>query len=163
MSVSRTSGPLFVGGQSLMPQDKPDLHLGGTLLHRPPLMSCRGRGTPDQFQALCMFELVLMADYVATTPNATTRSPYKESMRAAPAVVFDEAGAMCVADALMVWGPTMRPCAMGGDEKQLPPAVMDRENNRFYEQGGVSVLQHWQQTSSASIESEPSPNRPSAT
>jgi superfamily I DNA and/or RNA helicase len=38
--------------------------------------------------------------------------------------VLDEAGAMSKADAILVWGAECRPCAMAGDEKQLPPAVM---------------------------------------
>lgn len=54
---------------------------------------------------------------------------------------------MYVADALMVWGTQCRPCAMAGDERQLPPAVMERDRNRFCDQAAVSVLEHFQKTS----------------
>lgn len=149
---------ICVGGQRLLPLDKPGLYeLRTRVLEDGIFTNLRlflaGEVVPpsrrtiqDTIEGL-MMEILALADFIATTPNPALYDPYVGFATSARAVVLDEAGAMCVPDALIVWGPTMRPCAMGGDERQLPPAVMDRDNNRFYEQGGVSVLAHWQQTS----------------
>ncbi|CAK7225828.1 hypothetical protein SCUCBS95973_005994 [Sporothrix curviconia] len=94
-----------------------------------------------------MITILATADFVCTTPYASKSKPYRSFAAAADAVVLDEAGCMCLADAIMVWGTQCRPCAMAGDVRQFPPAVMDRDRNRFYDQAAVSVLDHFQKTS----------------
>ncbi|KAK3934634.1 hypothetical protein QBC46DRAFT_426539 [Diplogelasinospora grovesii] len=56
-------------------------------------------------------------------------------------------------DALQVWGYSCRPCAMAGDEKQLPPAVMTAGHtkdgkilNAFAQFAKVSVLEQIKRT-----------------
>lgn len=94
-----------------------------------------------------MAEILAVADFVCTTPHASQDKGYKHIAEGAGAIVLDETGAMSKADALMVWGTQCRPCAMAGDERQLPPAVMDKERNLFYDEGSVSILEHFQRTS----------------
>ena len=55
---------------------------------------------------------------VFTPPQASADFPYKLAKKAAKAVILDEAGAMCKADALLVLGNVSRPWAMAGDDKQ---------------------------------------------
>lgn len=104
----------------------------------------------NQFRAL-IIRVLSIADFVCTTPYASQYRWFKHVAEAADAIVLDEAGAMCMADALMVWGTQCRPCAMAGDERQLAPAVMERERNRFCDQAAVSVLEHFQKTSNATF------------
>ena len=81
------------------------------------------------------------ADFVCTTPYLSQETPYKKVCKKADAVVLDEAGAMHKLDALTVWGPVHRSCIMAGDERQLPPSVMEREKNLFAEDAGISILE----------------------
>ncbi|KAF7536036.1 hypothetical protein G7054_g4913 [Neopestalotiopsis clavispora] len=87
-------------------------------------------------------DLVNGADFVATTPHASGNSLYKEYRDNSDAVVFDEAGGLHKTDALMVWGPTCRMCAMAGDEKQLGVVVSEHKRNNFARHAAVSILQH---------------------
>lgn len=87
--------------------------------------------------------LVGLADFICTTPYASTEPPYRKACAAAGAVILDEAGALTKQDALMVWGPYMRPCAMAGDDKQLCPPAMER-NSEFWDEAKTSVLTHHQ-------------------
>ncbi|KAF6807005.1 DNA helicase [Colletotrichum musicola] len=73
-----------------------------------------------------MKTLVRDADFLCTTPAMSNNSViYKEFKdRRAKGVVVDEAANMHRADLACVWGNTLLPCFLGGDPKQLPPAVM---------------------------------------
>lgn len=82
------------------------------------------------------------ADFVATTPHANGNTLYRHYRAKADAVVFDEAGGLHKTDALMVWGPTCRMCAMAGDEKQLGVVVSEHKHNKFARHAAVSILQH---------------------
>ncbi|KAF4946449.1 hypothetical protein FSARC_14188 [Fusarium sarcochroum] len=59
--------------------------------------------------------ILRIADIVCTTPHASRSKPYIKLYNAAKAVVQDAA---------MVIGARLRPVAMAGNEKQLPPTVM---------------------------------------
>lgn len=104
--------------------------------------------TPSSYSALwgLMKRILECADFVCTTPYAAQENPYKQICKKADAVVLDEAGAMAKTDALIVWGPFHRPCAMAGDEKQLPPAVMEKVKNKFFDDARVSILEHLKMT-----------------
>ncbi|OAA68554.1 hypothetical protein SPI_00749 [Niveomyces insectorum RCEF 264] len=93
-----------------------------------------------------MIRILCIADFVCTTPYASQYDGFRLVAENADAIVLDEAGGMHMADALMVWGTQCRPCAMAGDMRQLPPAVMERDRNRFRNQAAVSVLEHFQKT-----------------
>ncbi|KAJ4113303.1 hypothetical protein NW768_011586, partial [Fusarium equiseti] len=79
----------------------------------------------------------------------STSQPYKHfNSWSARAVLFDEAAAMHRADGLLVYGNSMRPAVLIGDEKQLPPVLMTmnakREDgtavNRFGSDAKISWL-----------------------
>lgn len=93
-----------------------------------------------------MVRILECADFICTTPFAAQANPYKSMCKMADAVILDEAGAMDKTDALMVWGPFHRPCAMAGDEKQLPPAVIEKIKNRFSPDAAVSILEFLKMT-----------------
>lgn len=103
------------------------------------------------FEAI-MLGILAVADFVCTTPHMSQDTAYKHFADSADAVVLDDAGALCKADAIQVWGPQLRPCAMAGDVKkqqqqqQRPAAVVDRQRNMLFDEGGVSVLDFFQQT-----------------
>lgn len=105
-----------------------------------------GHTTNESCVTNLLVRILAMADFVCTTPYSAHRKYYETVVKTADAVVLDEAGALGIADALMVWGPLCRPCVMAGDVRQLPPAVMDNKRNRFSEQAAVSVLEHFQKT-----------------
>lgn len=88
------------------------------------------------------------ADFVLTTP-AGAQTPWFEDVWAeAKVIVVDEAGCMHKADLCSLWGNTLRPIILGGDVKQLPPAMMELNNvdangnnmNRFALGGRISAL-----------------------
>ncbi|KAK8036926.1 hypothetical protein PG991_001240 [Apiospora marii] len=109
------------------------------------------KGKPKTINASALLrgllqEVIGMADFLCTTPFPCCDKAYKKLHSDADAVILDEAGAMHQADAYMVWGTTARPCAMGGDEKQICPPVMDQKNNRFAADTRVSILEHMKMT-----------------
>lgn len=91
-----------------------------------------------------------VADAVATTPALSCQMPYKRWKESkGHAVVIDEAGNISRPDLYSVWGNTMIPLFLAGDEKQLLPAVMsanDKDNkgnalNRHAADAGISALE----------------------
>lgn len=89
------------------------------------------------------------ADASCTTPSLSCQEPFAGWRKAVSrAVAVDEAANMSRPDLLSVWGNTIMPCVLSGDDKQPPPAVMtikevDAERNflnRFGEDGGISPL-----------------------
>lgn len=98
---------------------------------------------------------LLVADAVATTPALSCQMPYKRWKDSkGHAVVIDEAGNISRPDLYSVWGNTMIPLFLAGDEKQLPPAVMsanDKDNkgnalNRHAADAGISALEFFKVT-----------------
>jgi len=94
-------------------------------------------------------DIIMMADAVCTTPFGSSQDLYQKfNNKVAKGIILDEAGAMLQADALLVWGPGCRPCAMAGDPRQLPPTVMTHNEfrdgkcaNVFSELARVSQLE----------------------
>lgn len=88
------------------------------------------------------------ADVLCTTPSLSTKREFQSWRRRARAVAVDEAANMGRADLYTVWGNTLLPCMLGGDDEQLQPAVLSaREErprgtflNRHPEDGRVSPL-----------------------
>lgn len=98
--------------------------------------------SPTKLLRTLLVSIVNAADAVCTTPHASWDRPYKAFNEASDAAILDEAGAMCKADALIVWGTQCRPCVMAGDEKQLAPLIMNPNRNRFAAEGRTSILEH---------------------
>ncbi|KAL7952812.1 hypothetical protein V8C34DRAFT_298539 [Trichoderma compactum] len=64
-------------------------------------------------------------DILCTTPATDMQEPYsKWKMMRARGIAVDEAGSISRPDLYRVWGNTMLPCLLGGDDSQLSPAVM---------------------------------------
>ncbi|PNP51834.1 hypothetical protein THARTR1_07603 [Trichoderma harzianum] len=69
--------------------------------------------------------LLWNADILCTTPAISMQEPYSNwKMMRTRGIAVDEAGSISRPDLYRVWGNTMLPCLLGGDDKQLPPAVM---------------------------------------
>ncbi|KAM3460581.1 hypothetical protein NHJ6243_005752 [Beauveria neobassiana] len=99
--------------------------------------------------------MIPSVDVLCVTPAAAYNEPGYSSFKSfkARAIAIDEAGNMNCADLYNVWGNTMHPCFLGGDPKQLPPAVMSSMDkgtaegeyrNRFAKYGRVSALLKFQ-------------------
>ncbi|KAM0282168.1 hypothetical protein ACHAO9_010313 [Fusarium lateritium] len=94
-------------------------------------------------------QIVESADILCTLPSlAHTESILYAWKLHARGVAIDEAGNMTRADLCSVWGNSLLPCLLAGDEKQLAPVVMtlaDEEDgnyvNRFGPDGVTSPLE----------------------
>ncbi|KAL9945575.1 hypothetical protein ACHAQF_007631 [Verticillium nonalfalfae] len=91
------------------------------------------------------------ADIVCATPSMATDDVCREwRTSVARGIAIDEAASMTRADLACVWGNSLLPCFLAGDDKQLPPAVMtgdeqDSEGNlihRFIADGKLSALEY---------------------
>lgn len=89
------------------------------------------------------------ADIVCSTASLATKGDYRAwRVKHARAISIDEAANMNRADLYTVWGNTLLPLLLGGDDKQLQPAVMsqntvDGEGRYFlrhYEDAKMSPL-----------------------
>ncbi|KAI8677355.1 hypothetical protein NCS56_00625300 [Fusarium sp. Ph1] len=94
-------------------------------------------------------EIVRIADIVCTTPSLSAKKPYSTWKRCeAQGIAVDEAACMSRPDLYCVWGNTLLPCLMAGDNKQFPPMVAtlqamdDKGNyyNRFGQHAKISPL-----------------------
>lgn len=96
------------------------------------------------------YRLLQSADILCTTPAISCQRPYrawKEEL--AQGIAIDEAGNISRPDLYSVWGNTLSPLAMAGDDKQLPPPVMSHNerdsdgnyHNRLGNDGRVSALE----------------------
>lgn len=90
------------------------------------------------------------ADILCTTPAMSMQEPYSIwKMTRARGIAVDEAGNISRPDLYRVWGNTMLPCLLGGDDKQLPPAVMTVDDkdiegdhiNRLAQDAKLSALE----------------------
>lgn len=83
------------------------------------------------------------ADIICTTPALACRNPYKLwRVTKAGAIAVDEAGNMTRPDLYSVWGNTLLPCALGGDDKQLPPAIMTGNEPLEVSPDGRTTISH---------------------
>ncbi|KAK3293556.1 P-loop containing nucleoside triphosphate hydrolase protein [Chaetomium fimeti] len=105
--------------------------------------------SPCEIAEEVMVQIIMRSNAVCSTPHLAGQPPYRLYNRdLAKGVVLDEAGAMHVADALLVWGPGCRPCVLAGDERQLAPTVMTHGEKRqgrivnvYSNQSKISVLE----------------------
>lgn len=97
----------------------------------------------------CFTCLLEGADIVCTTPSLSTKQPYRDwRCSRAKGIAVDEAATTSRPDLYSVWGNCLAPCILGGDEKQLQPAVMTEDErdksrdylNRHVEDGRISAL-----------------------
>lgn len=103
-----------------------------------------------------MFDNILaIADIVCSTPAVSCQRPFvwwKEQK--ARGIAVDEAGAMNRPDLLSVWGNTLTPIVLSGDDDQLPPTVMTEDvmdsegnfRNRLALEGKISPLEFFKAT-----------------
>ncbi|KAK5988482.1 hypothetical protein PT974_09965 [Cladobotryum mycophilum] len=71
---------------------------------------------------ISLAKILEVADMVCTTPALSTKGPYDEwKNQRAKAVALDEAGNLNRADLYTVWGNTLLPCLIAGDDDQIPP------------------------------------------
>lgn len=96
-----------------------------------------------------MREIVFAADIVCTTPVRSCQEPYATwKNEHARGIAIDEAANISRPDLYTVWGNTLLPCLMAGDEMQLSPTVMtmgDKDAggnllNRLGNDGKISPL-----------------------
>ncbi|KHN99768.1 uncharacterized protein MAM_02621 [Metarhizium album ARSEF 1941] len=106
--------------------------------------------TDDEIRGI-MEAVIHVADVLATTPALACREPFCAWKNdRAQGFVIDEAAGMNWPDLLCVWGNTCMPNLLAGDEKQLPPAVMTKNErdgegnffNRFARDGALSPIHH---------------------
>ncbi|KAJ4199794.1 hypothetical protein NW759_016004 [Fusarium solani] len=70
-------------------------------------------------------DVICDADIVCTTPSLSDKVPYSAWKHCrAQGIAVDEAACISRPDLYCVWGNTLLPCLMAGDDKQLPPTVM---------------------------------------
>ncbi|KAF7547026.1 hypothetical protein G7Z17_g7999 [Cylindrodendrum hubeiense] len=96
-----------------------------------------------------MLSILGAADVLCTTPSLSNQDPFKDwKNRKARGIAVDEAANMTRPDLYCVWGNTLLPCVLAGDDKQLAPAVMTLKEkdsggnflNRLGEDGRISPL-----------------------
>ncbi|RTE74323.1 hypothetical protein BHE90_011229 [Fusarium euwallaceae] len=88
---------------------------------------------------LLLEDAVSAADIVCTTPSLSAKEPYSAWKHKAQGIVVDEAACMSRPDLYCVWGNTLLPCLMAGDDKEFPPKALDR-HNRFGQHARISPL-----------------------
>jgi hypothetical protein len=84
-------------------------------------------------------DVVRIADIVCTTPSLSAKEPYSAWKSKAHGIAVDEAACMSRPDLYCVWGNTLLPCLIAGDDKQLPPTVL-YSHNRFGLHARISPL-----------------------
>ncbi|KAF0641432.1 hypothetical protein FPSE5266_02213 [Fusarium pseudograminearum] len=95
--------------------------------------------------------IIEAADILCTIPTlAEPEERFSDcKVKTARAIAIDEAGSMSRADLYSVWGNTLLPCLLAGDEKQLTPVVITMHDlysdgssiNRFGPDGKISPLE----------------------
>lgn len=94
--------------------------------------------------------LLQSADILCTTPALSCQDDFKIWKEKAKGIAVDEAGNISRPDLYCVWGNTLLPCALGGDDRQFAPANMTREDekdsdgnhlNRFGGDARISALE----------------------
>ncbi|KAH8122378.1 P-loop containing nucleoside triphosphate hydrolase protein [Trichoderma asperelloides] len=78
-----------------------------------------------------MFHTLLQSvDILCTTPALSCQGDFKIWKEKAKGIAVDEAGNVSRPDLYCVWGNTLLPCALGGDDRQFCPANMTREDEK---------------------------------
>lgn len=95
--------------------------------------------------------LLQSVDILCATPSLSCQDEFNAAWKEnAKGIAVDEAGNISRPDLYCVWGNTLLPCAMGGDDRQFAPANMTRENefdsdgnhlNRFGGDARISALE----------------------
>ncbi|KAK5659499.1 hypothetical protein OQA88_700 [Cercophora sp. LCS_1] len=113
----------------------------------------RGEGLVGELLSL----IVDAADALVTTPHMYGEPLYigfRDNI--ARGIALNEAGAMKQQDVILAMDRGLRPCLLGGDEKQLTPTVMthakrdtitEKPLNMFASFAKISVLEHLKRTS----------------
>jgi hypothetical protein len=84
----------------------------------------------DRFEQLLRC-LIRRADVLCSTPSLSTKPLFKEWRSSqARAVAVDEAANMSRPDLYTIWGNTLLPCMLGGDDEQLQPVVTSEREQR---------------------------------
>lgn len=115
----------------------------------------QGAGLAKNDLPMLMGPIAFAADALCTTPALSSQQPYctfRDTI--AKAVAVDEAGSISRPDLYTVWGNTLSPCLLGGDEKQLSPALMTSKEkdgsgnyiNRHAPDGKISPLLFFKST-----------------
>lgn len=91
-----------------------------------------------------MNQIRLQADILCSTParcckDTTLRDWRNENVKG---IAVDEAANMTRPDLYSVWGNTLLPCALAGDDKQLPPTIMTGNERWEYAEDGKTALSH---------------------
>ncbi|TFB02785.1 Regulator of nonsense transcripts 1 [Trichoderma ghanense] len=103
-----------------------------------------------QFVETLMAGVYRNAHILCTTPSQSCKMLFKEwKEEKAKGIAVDEAGNINRPDLYRVWGNTLLPCLMGGDDLQLPPTVMTMDEkdaegnhlNRLGKDGKISALE----------------------
>ncbi|KAL7931583.1 hypothetical protein V8C35DRAFT_282577 [Trichoderma chlorosporum] len=90
------------------------------------------------------------ADILCTTPAMSMQKPFARwKMMEARGIAVDEAGSIGRPDLYRVWGNTMLPCLLGGNDEQLPPVVKTDDDkdiegyhiNRLAQDAKLSALE----------------------
>lgn len=85
----------------------------------------KGATVPRPEIEAIMREIVFAADIMCTTPARSCQEPYATwKNEHARGIAIDEAANINRPDLYTVWGNTLLPCLMAGDEMQLSPTVM---------------------------------------
>ncbi|EHK51133.1 hypothetical protein TRIATDRAFT_772, partial [Trichoderma atroviride IMI 206040] len=96
------------------------------------------------------YTLLQSADILCTTPSLSCQDDFKAWKEKAKGIAVDEAGNISRPDLYCVWGNTLLPCAMGGDDRQFAPSNQTREDemdsdgnhlNRFGGDARISALE----------------------
>lgn len=95
-----------------------------------------------------MRQIIRAAEGIFTTPGGARGELYADMWAKAKIVGVDESACMQKADLCSIWGNTLRPLILAGDDKQLQPTVMEYDNqgsfnnysNRFGPNGRISAL-----------------------
>lgn len=83
------------------------------------------------------------ADILCGTPGLGCNGPFRiwREMNA-KGIAVDEAANMTRPDLYSSWGNTLLPCALAGDDKQLPPAIITGNEPWEFDKDGKTILSH---------------------
>jgi hypothetical protein len=109
---------------------------------------CQGTMATNDLLEKWMQRIIDAADIVMTTPAGAQSQWFRGAWAKAKVIAVDEAGCMHKADLCSIWGNTLKPIILAGDVKQLPPTMMELQNqdakqnwvNRFALAGRISAL-----------------------
>ncbi|WQF81910.1 hypothetical protein CDEST_06924 [Colletotrichum destructivum] len=108
-----------------------------------------------------LVDIVKSADVLCTTTHKSRDTHYGAFRESAKAVVLTDAGSMPKAEAIVVWGPFFKPCAIGGDVGRKTRTFIDPNHvsdgkyaNHYGPESQVSVLRHMMSSGNAMFEAK---------